>query len=359
MEYTKDEAVWAREIAEMKFLANDLIGAKEFAMKAQSMYPELEGIDQMVATFNVHVSAKKITHGEPDYYGVLGVSPEADDETLRKTYKKLAVLIHPDVNKTVGAEEAFMFLAEALLVFSEKGKRAEYDLKRHIGRGASSSSSPNDAAERVVNTATIIRVSEASASAAAAVARKTTAGGGATFWTGCVTCKTQYEYHRIYITQKLLCPYCSEPFKAVQTDPPGSSSIRKAFNELEFDSFRLGTSTPTHAPPQTGAPKDKVVPRVFNKRAVDVSLSNASKRTKVMENGVAGVFASTSNTVRYVSEEDIKTLLAKRVKPLISTKLQKAEVNAIKAEVDAMLAWHAVNNQPIRNQTSKIEALCN
>ncbi|CAA7032865.1 unnamed protein product [Microthlaspi erraticum] len=338
MEFNKDEAAMAREIAKSKILVNDLMGAMRFAMKAQRMYPELEGIAQMVATFNVLLSAKNIKHGEPDYYGVLGVSPKADDETVRTSYEKLSVLIHPDGNQTVGAEEAFQFLAQAWVVFSDKGKRAEYDLKRLKRRGASSSSSPkppNKAAQRVVdtsvnttsvNTTSIIRASEAytSASAAASVARNTTAGGRATFWTGCVTCKTQYEYHRIYITQTLMCPYCSKPFKAAETDPPGSSSIRKAFNELEFDSFRRGTSTPTHAPPQTGAPKDEVVPRMFNKRAVSVSLSNASKRTK-----------ATSNTVKDLSKEDIKTLLVKKVKPLISTKLQEL---VIEAEVDAMLA---------------------
>ncbi|CAA7032863.1 unnamed protein product [Microthlaspi erraticum] len=309
MEFNKDEAARARDIAKTKFLADDLMGARRFALKAQSMYPELEGISQMVATFNVLESAKKITHGEIDYYGVIGVSPEADDETVRKSYKKLAALIHPDRNKTVGAEEAFKFLSQAWVVFSDKAKRAEYDLKRHKGRGASSSSSPkppNNSAQRVVNT---------SVNPPAALATPLTDGGG-TFWTVCHTCKTQYEYPRTYMKRNLKCHNCNRPFIAVETDAPGSSSILKPFNEHEL---KKSMSTPTHDPPQTGAPKDEVVRRKYNKRAAGGSLTNAPKRRKVKENG----FAANSNTVKDLSEEDVKNLLTKKVKPLISRKLQE------------------------------------
>ncbi|KAL1214398.1 hypothetical protein V5N11_016064 [Cardamine amara subsp. amara] len=55
MEYNKDEATRAREIAKSKFLANDITGAKKFAMKVQFLYPDLKGIAQMVCTFEVLV----------------------------------------------------------------------------------------------------------------------------------------------------------------------------------------------------------------------------------------------------------------------------------------------------------------
>uniref|UniRef100_A0A1J3F017 DnaJ-like protein subfamily B member 14 n=1 Tax=Noccaea caerulescens TaxID=107243 RepID=A0A1J3F017_NOCCA len=390
MEHNKEEATRAREIAKKKFLANDLPGARKFAMKAQFMYPELEGIAQMAATFDTHLSAKNIIYGEIDYYGVLGVNPEADDETVRKRYRKLAVLLHPDRNKTVGAEEAFKFLSQAWGVFSDKAKRAEYDMKRnlgmHKGRGASTSSSspkpPINGAQRVVKTSVnttklktsskrgIKRASEASASASAsasAAATTSTAGGG-TFWTVCRTCKTQYEYHRIYLNQNLLCPNCRKPFIAVETDPPGSGSIRKTFNEHQFDSIRqatdgrkksrdsngvyggeydsfewsgvyTGTRNPTHAP-QTGPRKDEVVRREYTKRAPGVSLANAPKRRKGMENGVAGSnvaggFAAKSNTVKEFSEEDLKNVLKKKVKPLVRRKLQELCMAVPETAIDA------------------------
>ncbi|KAJ4848994.1 hypothetical protein Tsubulata_009682 [Turnera subulata] len=41
-----------------------------------------------------------------------------------------------------------------------------------------------------------------------------------TFWTVCHGCKMQYEYLRVYLNHKLLCPNCHEPFLAVETAPP-------------------------------------------------------------------------------------------------------------------------------------------
>ncbi|MED6179255.1 hypothetical protein PIB30_115468, partial [Stylosanthes scabra] len=65
-----------------------------------------------------------------DWYGILGVSPFADEETVRKQYRKLALSLHPDKNKCLGAEGAFKLVSEAWSLLSDKTKRLEYNQKR-------------------------------------------------------------------------------------------------------------------------------------------------------------------------------------------------------------------------------------
>ena len=78
-----------------------------------------------------------------DYYEVLGVSRTATDEELKKAYRKLAQIHHPDKNRDdKSAEDKFKELGEAYEALSNPEKRAAYDRYGHAafdprsGRGA-------------------------------------------------------------------------------------------------------------------------------------------------------------------------------------------------------------------------------
>lgn len=81
-----------------------------------------------------------MAQGKRDYYEVLGVAREADAEAIRKSYRKLAIQLHPDRNKEAGAEDKFKEVSEAYAVLSDKDKRAKYDQFGHAGIDAQYSS---------------------------------------------------------------------------------------------------------------------------------------------------------------------------------------------------------------------------
>jgi molecular chaperone DnaJ len=62
-----------------------------------------------------------------DYYEILGVSRDADQEEIKRAYRRLARKYHPDVNKDPGAEETFKEINRANEVLSEPELRARYD----------------------------------------------------------------------------------------------------------------------------------------------------------------------------------------------------------------------------------------
>ena len=69
-----------------------------------------------------------------DYYEVLGVSRGADDAEIKKSFRRLARELHPDVNShDPEAEDKFKEAAEAYEVLSDSERRATYDRYGHEG----------------------------------------------------------------------------------------------------------------------------------------------------------------------------------------------------------------------------------
>ncbi|KAJ8773542.1 hypothetical protein K2173_005788 [Erythroxylum novogranatense] len=233
MECNKDEASRAKEIAEKKFTAKDIAGAKKFALKAQNLYPGLEGIPQMIATLDVYMSAENKVNGEADWYGILGVNPQADDETVRKQYRKLALVLHPDKNKSIGADGAFNLISEAWGLLSDKTKRLVYDQKRNAkvfqkasvpAGGSSAAPGSNGFYNFTKQNAKTQKSTPRSAHTSTPVPSHKSKPN--TFWTVCHRCKMQYEYLRVYLNHNLLCPNCHDPFLAVETAPPNLNGTK-------------------------------------------------------------------------------------------------------------------------------------
>ncbi|KAJ2820673.1 Chaperone protein dnaJ, partial [Coemansia furcata] len=166
MEVNRDEAARALDIAQKKWSAGDTAGALRIARKSHSLFPTaLSG--KLIAEYektnsppppkgeeeeeNELRSRAKPTSEKPkeentrthtpqqlasvrgvikaknDYYKVLGAERTATDAELKRSYRKSALLFHPDKNFAPGADEAFKLVAHAFTILSDPDKRAHYD----------------------------------------------------------------------------------------------------------------------------------------------------------------------------------------------------------------------------------------
>lgn len=62
----------------------------------------------------------------PNYYGILGLRPEADAAAIKRRYRQLAARLHPDVNPDADALVRFERLTEAYRVLSDTRRREAY-----------------------------------------------------------------------------------------------------------------------------------------------------------------------------------------------------------------------------------------
>ncbi|PSR89453.1 DnaJ subfamily B member like [Actinidia chinensis var. chinensis] len=360
MECNKDEATRAKEISEKKLTERDIAGAKKFALKAQNLFPGLEGLPQFMETLDVYVSAETKVNGEVDWYGVLRVDPLADDETLRRHYRKLALSLHPDKNKSVGADGAFKIISEAWSFLSDKAKKLEYDQKRNLRdtyqkSATGNTSMPagktgfhtfthrNNPGSNDQKSVAASQPTQKNASMPAgkngfhnpslnelknAVASQPTQfpprpSKPNTFWTACNRCKMQYEYLRAYLNQNLRCPNCREPFCAVEIPapptngqhsstpwPPSYQQQQNVNRHMENNKPASGRK-PTSGP-HTGTPGSASVGSINSPNIQQNSFSGPGGVTSVQ--GSASSAGQNTNLVQQARQilkrgrEDVQTL---------------------------------------------------
>ncbi|KAH9315454.1 hypothetical protein KI387_024081, partial [Taxus chinensis] len=225
MECNKDEAERAVEIAQRKLGCKDLEGARKFAVKAQQLYPPLSALSQLMPILDVLLAAHHTINGEMDWYAILQldhINVMADDSLVKKQYRKLALLLHPDKNKFPGSESAFKLIVEAWAVLSDKIRRAIYDQKRKPN--SHSKTRPLNPKKPPKKRASPKRKPPANASSNGIPNNTTSTAApnppqqnkSTNFWTACHYCGMQYEYLRVYENKNLLCRNCQKPFLALE-----------------------------------------------------------------------------------------------------------------------------------------------
>jgi molecular chaperone DnaJ len=70
-----------------------------------------------------------------NFYDILGVQQNSSVDEVKKAYRKLSFIHHPDKNNSPESTQMFQKLAEAYSVLSDPSKRQQYDMELKFGKG--------------------------------------------------------------------------------------------------------------------------------------------------------------------------------------------------------------------------------
>ncbi|KAJ9184700.1 hypothetical protein P3X46_004402 [Hevea brasiliensis] len=169
----KEEALVLKTIAETKYTNSNIKSALKNAKKAHRLSPNIEGLSSMLTAFKILSVASKTYSDITDWYKILQVEPFSHINTIKKQFKKLPLIFHPDKNPYLGCEEAFKLVGE--------GFRVLLRIKPQ---------------EERINDSTLVE----------------------TFWTACSRCRLLHQFERRYLGHNLVCPSCKKSFEAVEVE---------------------------------------------------------------------------------------------------------------------------------------------
>ncbi|XP_074342512.1 uncharacterized protein LOC141680094 [Apium graveolens] len=232
MECNKEETIRAKAIAEKRMFNDDFQGARKLLIKAQTLFPCLENIYQLLTVCDVHCSAPNNVHGsDKDWYSVLQTQKLADEATIKKQYRKLALILHPDKNKNPGAEAAFKLIGEANMVLSDKGKRFLYNVRCKVSVRTVVPKPPSDQSN-LGNLHVSQRKTQTSNASSSQFTdfnqhKPSVCASSETFWISCPFCDTKFQYYRTCLSRSLRCQKCSQPFIAYEIANQGPTIYRE------------------------------------------------------------------------------------------------------------------------------------
>ncbi|XP_019155987.1 PREDICTED: uncharacterized protein LOC109152796 [Ipomoea nil] len=251
-------------IAEKLLRNKDYSGCKDFSLLAQETEPLLEGSDQILAVAEVLLASTRKINNQQDWYSILQIGNRTDDpEQIKKQYRRLALLLHPDKNKYMFADAAFGLVADAWAVLSDANKKALYDNEMSLYTKVDLVPTKKPAAKRQPGTAAAARRSEDQGQKlpvrrSSRVSGNSNnnensnsdnnnfnnsnsggnnqSGGGrninprsggsgvkaqaqaqrSTFWSVCPYCYNLYEYERTYLGCCVRCENCERAFTAAE-----------------------------------------------------------------------------------------------------------------------------------------------
>ncbi|XP_006098788.2 dnaJ homolog subfamily B member 5 isoform X2 [Myotis lucifugus] len=109
------------------FWGEDFLASLMFKIQLEPLKLRAWTLNGFVKFRNKETSAGPVAVMGKDYYKILGIPSGANEDEIKKAYRKMALKYHPDKNKEPNAEEKFKEIAEAYDVLSDPKKRGLYD----------------------------------------------------------------------------------------------------------------------------------------------------------------------------------------------------------------------------------------
>lgn len=146
--HTKDLSFYCENglfsIARSAFLRLEPISADILCIHCNDFLVRINGdnaaieIDAIVRIINKHFFAKSDDNRKQapkswaardtlGYYSVLGVESTSTQDTIKKAYRKKCLEVHPDVNRSINAQESFVQLQKAYWILGNAEERSKYD----------------------------------------------------------------------------------------------------------------------------------------------------------------------------------------------------------------------------------------
>ncbi|CAK9870853.1 unnamed protein product [Sphagnum jensenii] len=182
------------------------------------------------------------------------VEPIAAESTIKQQYRKLALLLHPDKNKAIGAEAAFKLVSEAFGVLSNKEKRAAHDKQQGLKAKVSQAHTHVSQAKAQGVQTSVAQTGGTRATTRGVPPPPPPPHPSLTFWTACPDCCMQYQYLRIYLNLQLRCQKCNKTFegKEMRTVPQrrNNSSQQQSTTLHDFSGKGRAAPVPPHSQQQ-------------------------------------------------------------------------------------------------------------
>ena len=117
-------------------IVNDALHRKQEAVRSVKTVCRLQGLDFQLLQEKLLPAASALgltlsSNAQRDYYALLGVSPQADTQEIKRAFREKAYEVHPDTSaQGHGGSEKFVALKTAYQTLSDPVLRRHYNLSR-------------------------------------------------------------------------------------------------------------------------------------------------------------------------------------------------------------------------------------